>query len=667
MNFKNYIKAGTLCVASLSITACLEVEEDNSEVVQAINAQTEALENQNTNIQSNAVTLYTTVLKANSLEAVESVEARLKVGPIWQDSIVFDGADVTLEGVPPDSDFELVISSPDNSFMSRTFYGRTRSASGEQVFQALGNIEVYQPSTVQFKVVDSEESSIEGLVFKAYSHLGSGMTEEFYAHTSNYNGETETYSLTLPSESFRRVYVDLDVDNDGEDDFRSITLNSNYWNGYVSSAVLTPDLVWEMAASDQTGGTEEPTFQEVELRINLLDENLNSVPGAVFTIDDEINASVSSSYDENSQQYVLQANLDRSTTVLLPAFEADDVQYVSANLDLRESRELENGFQISTSTNYNDYHSSVIDGTLMLTMEARRGVQNSNIEVVTKSRSVDAPEYEGKFFFSNPVAIDESSVVLYQKDTLNIIRGNDSDADSVFPGYTLVQSVDQSLPVSATLSLSSTLLTLFPEVSLSEGYEYEYKLEDVRDAANGSTLSFRDYNSEGAISFQAGSTEFDIDGVVAANANYWSNGSVIIPANSAGEPTTYKSYRNDVCVYLPPSVLSLSHLTLYNSAIEVDGVSQTTSSTYSIVNNGSLDSRKVYVLNTAYNEEIVSTNSRYTLVEGTPLTEGVWYRHCTYVDLEDDHAESSNKVTFDYHYETQEGERFSGTITLPVL
>jgi hypothetical protein len=292
------------------------------------------------------------------------------------------------------------------------------------------------------------------------------------------------------------------------------------------------------------------------------------------------------------------------------------------------------------------------------------GNESTELEVILASSNLDANPYKYKVFYSNSIAIEEGNIFIVREDTLEVVRGDDSDSDFVLPGTTLITRTDKELDtVDYELSLNNTLLTLQPTGAFVPGYDYYYKIDEVVDRASETAVNLEDNSNW----FEGKSTDtFELSDIILDNNNYFNEGEVIRASNTAGTLVSSSSSSASVYLFLPLSIRSLENFTLSKVLVVDDGDSESTSKFYDIIDDGEVDDPSlVNTVSTASNENIegVSTSDIY---RGTSLADGRYYRLNLYEQMDDHTATNTNTVTFEYAYNVAGGEVQTGNITLEV-
>ena len=677
---KRYVNKATVILALGMMWGCSGDDYDDSDTVAALERQNEILERNNQQ-QTNSVTVFG---KLDFLDSDQTSDAtvKLKTGSIWTSAIDTNGEDFEIKGVEPNSDFLLLVESPSDAFLPRAMFGKSRANPAGSVYQDIGPIGVSEGVERSFSVLDQESGEpVAGLVFRGTSSIGIGTGVEDYLHESTFDAATGLYSITLPQSIPLTLYADLDINKDGKDEYERYydyykassqksetpTLSQHSyeeWGYYLdlgSFSISSLALEGNGPAIFLLSKIEPPELNNVELRISVVDEDINQIPGLTLAIVDSINGSIESSYDATSQQYVLNAQFEDSLRVMLPAFtqevDGQKVNYASSTIGLRLSND--NMIEINTTSGY--YELPYNDAPLNLVISPRPMDPSLSLRVVEASEQVD-DDFNYKIFYSTPIALTALSGQLVQEDVVTITRGNASNNDLVLPGTTLVSAQDIAIGVTAQLAVSDTLLTLSPQNPLAEGKRFTYRVGDVIEKASGIAVDL--YDDE--IFFQTPITdEFSISDIVLDNFNFTTNGAVIVSSNTAGISSNPIDYDRDVRLLIPQSATTLKSLTLSKRLVTDGDVLSEDIETFEVVRNGVVYYGSFTMAITAAQNENVSSN--ISVIEGSALAEGsYWYSFYLYESMSDNTASEVNTIAFDYALERQNGVIEAGSITLPV-
>ncbi len=656
---KNHLKFMGLLIASVLLTACIEVEDDsNDDVVDALQEQNEILQDQSEQT-ANPVTLYGSIIDLATDEAVSEATLRIKVGPTWREPVTFQGVEFEIPDLPNNSEFELVISSPSGEFIDRTLFGGTRfGASGSEVYQDMGRLGVSSGIERSFAVLNAETNQpVEGLVFKGYSHIGDGTNYRQYAHTSSYDAGTGLYSITLPEYIGVSLRATLDFNDDGileyfpeSPQFRSgndLYLTANTLND-LQTLYLVDSIV----------------YQDIELRVSVIDSSAESISDLELTIDDHINNLVIGTFDTETQQYIFNVKFDSSIRIMAPAFSIGDINYSSSSINI--SRRTDNSYSIYHS-NAQNYVSYIVFGEPSVLDLALQPIETSPtfaLEMVAKSDTVNPVDESFKIFYSSPIGLLPDSAKIIQEDVITIVKGNDDPNDLVLPGTTLITEEDVSVNVNTLLSLNDTLLTIAPATPLAPGFNYRYEVGNIVEQSSGVEADIHnDYISYSVKTDAA----FNINELVLDNNNYTTNGTTIVTQNTAGDAASPTNNDRWVYLFLPPSVVNLQSFVLGKQVVVKDGTAENSIRTFEIVVDGQLRYQNESLVVSLAENETVNESIYRSIRPGTAVAEGLWYFVTVGEYMSDNLNTSANEITFEYVYETLEGDVHNGTITLPVL
>ena len=393
---KIFFKPTAIAFALVSLTACMEVKDNNNndEVVSALQAQNDILTAQNEAQQAeDSVTITGKVTNLSTDSAAQDASVVIKVGNDWSEpaEVATDGS-FELTTLPYNSDYTLVVQSKDDTFLNRTYYGTTRAGTTGINYQDIGGLYVSEGELKSYSVVDSQTSeSILGLSLYSYSHvyqsnraIAASDYKEYY-HTGSYNEATSQYDIVLPKDIALTIYADLDLNDDGDNDYQ-VEGGSSYGSTLVSSSKV--DEISTVYLIDKT--IPEPE-QEIEFRVSMLDKEGNVLNNLSLMVDDQLNEEILSEFDDITQQYVLTAKLASTINILSPAFSANEQSYDSSYISISRNNE-----QLRVRTyayNSNGYHTSndyyvPLDSTVLdLILQPRETTSGSNtaIELLTKS------------------------------------------------------------------------------------------------------------------------------------------------------------------------------------------------------------------------------------------------------------------------------------------
>jgi hypothetical protein len=639
-----YLNLATSLLAVVLLNGCLEVEDDNSDV-QALLDQAE-----------NTVSIKGVVVDALDFNPVGNALITVKVGStdLISNFEVTNG-DFELTGLPESSDIEIVISSQDNLFLSRTFFTQTHYGSKGGV-DDVGNFVVSESVDVEISVIDNKTSSaFTTLEFIAYSHSGTNSSAYKYKHVSSFNTETGMYTITLPKFIDTSISANLDFDKDGRVDFTPELTNflrgRDLYIGSANKKEFSTIYIKEVAIAT-----------DLEIRLSLVDEAAQSLTGATFYIEDSV---VDSTYDESTNQYVITTQLKDSVSLQVPAFTSNEVKYQSSAFTVRQ---LEDGnLYIQKNGSYNSCCITIPNSDRINFALSPQVILESETPVkVILSSKVVAPENASySVFYSQPVKVLAENVSLTNRFGYTVTKGNDSANDLILPGTTLIKN-GYNVPVTMVSSLNNTRLTLIPTMLLTPGNSYQYDVNSVMSIASeesddldGDSLSFQLAPSIDEV--------FSVTEIKLDNENFTTNGSLITLANTAGEVSFPNNLYSYVHLYLPTSINSLQNLTLRQVSVVRAGIASVVIENYNIVVDGDIMVESVGILTVANNEFIVKKdNYRSVIINSAQAETQNVYRKRLYLNAADNTDAETNTISFEYSYETKTGEVSTGIMTIPV-
>lgn len=639
----NYLKPIFTLLSVVFLNGCLEVEDSNSDIQSLISSHSE-------------VTLKGVVVDAYDSTTIASALITVNVGSetlITNFSVT--AGEFELTGLPENSDIELIISSPDNKFMARTFFKETGygSAGGISDF---GSFTVSEPVDIEISVIDSSTSvAFSQLKFIANSSFGSSSSEYKYQHVSTFNEETGLYKITLPKYINTGVRANLDLDKDGEIDYypesgNQLTGRDLYISSANSKAFSTIYIQEVVPAVD------------IEVRLSLVDEAAIPLLDAKLFIENKL---VSSLYDELTNQYVFSAKLKNSLTVQLPAFTSGEINYQSSAFTIENS--ANNTFYINKQGSWSSCcfsipSTSVID--LALTPQVLTD-SATDIKVVVVADVVNPVDSSFSVFYSQAIEVAAESITLKSTSGYTVTKGDSDANDLVLPGNTII-SGGIEIPVTYVLSLNDTRLKVTPMSSLIAGESYRY---DIASLVNKASQESKNIDND-ALSFEIevnSSEVFDPVYIKLDNENYTTNGIAITTANTAGDVGTPVNKAYYTSLYLPNSIHSLQNLTLRKMSYMNNGISSVTVDTYNVVVDGTVKAGKFGIANLAENENVIKEGYfRHVIYSSAQAETQQVYRINTYTYLSDNTTTEINSISFEYAYETKAGEVFNGNITIPV-
>jgi hypothetical protein len=657
------IRNSLVLVLALSLTACLKVDnKSNEKVADAIAEQNKILQQQADQASQAKTSVSLTGVINNLSTGAKAINAtvKIKVGLTSTEPVAATGGAFQIDNLPAASDYELIVHSTTGAFMDRTVFGQTRAANVPgKVIQDVGAISVAAGVEHKFTIRDAAtHAAITNLVLRANSSVGTGANVEQYLHSSTYDATTQEYKITFPEHMGIDVFANLDLNNDGKSEYKP----EDTAYGYSGHLDISSSLVDN---SNPIYLIDLNVNQNVKIKIAILDATLNPLTNAIPVVNDELNGLVNAVYDATTNQYVLNANLDSNLTVIIPSFSAGGLTYSSSTVQITRSYSSNTNYTLSTGT-YSTQFSFAIGVDKVFDAVVRPSVftPSSALGIVAQSSAVDTLTQAFKVFYTGPVALNSDSAQLVKKNVLRVTKGNDSTTDLILSGTTVVETVDESVDVDTQLSLDNTLLTITPKAPLSSG-TYQYSVGNLLDElVNINTNIYGD-----SLDFTIKNTStFSINDVKLDNNNFYTNGALIKPTNTAGDASPVSDGSSSVSLYLPPSIENLKSLTLRKEQITRDGVVSNSVADYNVISNGSLSyiSSSVAV-SLAYNETVTGNYYYYYIVRGATVTDGNWYYVNPGEYMNDNTSVNANSITFSYAFETKDGVQETGTITLPVL
>jgi len=666
MNYSGHIgrlKLGVLAIFFIGLSGCLEVQEDNAEIVAEMQEQNRLLSERSVQEREiSEIVLYGRVTDHHTGVGVENFTVRVKLGPDWQDTQSFTGGEFRIEGMAPSSDFELLISSASGAFMDRVVYGGTRFTLNNESFQDLGEIEVAAPveQVVSIKNVDTVEP-VTGLELVAYSHVGAGSTEEAYAHRAVYDAQAGVYRIDIPAGLVSALLLNLDSDGDGISDYVVGDEQPGYeeWNDYLY--VLPMQQRYDNIELEISGPSE--SVQDVVVNLTILDGQGALVSDAEPVIELVGGTDVVGVFSAETEQYTFSVAIAGDMNIMVPAYFSEDARYFDSRYVSISSTGESGRFYIggNSSLTNSRYYAYAQDATLDLVMQLNEENASSELELVLNTIRTDRGPLSVDFFYSGGIALNDDSVKLYREDVLQIVRGNDSTDDLVLPGVTYLASTDVEEDATASLSLNNTLLSIVPSQSLTPGYEYRIEIDTITDIHSALDVNLSGDESNFNKSSVA---NFNIDSVVLDNNNYWTNGQRIRATTTAGIASTRSQSSSSCYVFLPVSIETLENFTLNKKVVTSNGVLSNDFRSFTLVDAGNVSPSLSYMVSTAY-EEVIETGRRSIgSYRGTTLADGRQYALNVSEYLSDTTDESVNSILFEYVYETTAGELFTGEIEL---
>lgn len=668
-------KISLAVITALSLSACNNIEDSTDSVAESLEQQNEILSNQNDLLQQqldttteasvDKVTLVGELGFFDQDAPITSATVKYKLALEWSDAITIENGVYQIPDLPGNSDIKLLFESPNGEFVAKEVSGQTDWAGDGGSYQHIYS-SVVTESVYSFEVIDSDTlEAINDLEFSGSFYTSASFNQFDFEYTSTFNLESGKYEITLPDNlPINDLFASLDVDNDGERDYQygswsqsHITLGLNQ----ITNEEVTYLTEYELIV-------ESPS--ELIVRVSVIDSDLNHLENATLVAEDESESETdpTSTFNTETQQHDITVSILDSVSLSLPAFEEHDLFYESRTITISKNEDDNYNVRAHNGYYYSNYEVSGDEGAIDIVVQIAGSSSSDffpSVSPVTRSSSISAPDYQYKSFYSGPLELVEGGVELVREDQIVVTRGNEKADDFVLPGTTTVFSEDQAVDVVTTLSLNDTLLAVEPATTLNDGATYQYRISRLKDKNKDVEFNPNHYLRFVAAQ-ETSDLTFDINDLVLDNANYTNNGTTIITENTASQVSSSTDYSRSAYLFFPASIYTLKNLTMKLVNTVDDGVSQNFSQTYTIVEDGQIkQASKVFVLEVAENETIQSSSSIYSYVRGTTLSEGYHWRLSYGIDyLSDDTDSNTNNASFEYIYETLDGEIHSGTITL---
>lgn len=626
------------------LTGCLEVEDNsNDDLISAI-------ENQNNSAQeAETATLSGSVKNVVSDSLVANAQIQIKVGNTWSEPVALANGLFELSNVPTYSDYTLLITSTDDSFQERAFYGST----GLGISQ-LGTLLVTSTETVEFAaLLDAENTPIKDLQF-SYS-TSSGVNDSTWQSrnehfiSASYNNETNLYSIEKPIGWDYPITVDMDVDNDNVNEYK-FTLGYHYDSTILFSELNDSSTILFDTADDVI---------EYQLRVKVINDL-----GQIFK-DIELVASSNDfeanplTFDESTNEYVYDFIGSSSLNVMLSAFiDENEQSYLSDSFVVAED-----GDNITVGGLYSQGNFSVENNVVSVVFKPEKGTETTQVDLISNTYNQETNGYY--LFFTKPVELTDESITLTKNETLSVIPGSESDADSVPVGSTFFKFIDKEFETTSKMSLNDTFVEVLPNQTLDIG-SYSYTLSSVIDKET--QLPSR--NSLRTSFLVSDKTEFSISDIRIDNNNGLKSGELIHLTNTAGESASFSSKSNEAMLYLPSSIVSLSDLSITVTGYTNNGNKYPYYQEYNIVSEEQFyGGDLVHLASTAINETVYGDTNNVIL--HTSLPDSMMYRRSigwNISRLNDNQSNSVNAVSLEYEYKVKGSKDvITGTATLPVL
>lgn len=648
-------KIAFVIACTLSLSACLKVDnKSNEKVANAVTAQTQVLQSQKTSISLGGI-----VKNLSTDSKVLNATVTVKTGVTVSAPIAVTNGAFVVENLPVDSDYELIIHSTTGAFMDRTQFGKTRATTSPgNIYQDLGIISVAAGVERKFSILNTNTSApITNLILHANSNIGTGANFEQYLHTATYDAATQQYKITIPEHMDIAVYANLDMNNDSKIDF--LSESSLYGSGdtlVIDSAYVknsNPIYLFDL----NTNGV-------VKIKLSLLDAALKPILNAKPIISDAINGVLTASYDAATEQYIFKAIIVNQLSVLVPAITVGDTTYTSSTVQIYKVPDADGlSYSIASTQGFGSLvRFNNGEEKIFNIVQRPIAMVNGNISVSAQSTAIDAVSQGFKVFYSNAIGIAENSATLIKKNVVQVVKGDQSASDFVVPGSTWVEIIDESIAVDTQLSLDDTLLTVKPKVALEAGYSYKYDIGQITDAGSKAKIDL--YND--SLDFDIkGSGIFDISSMTLDNNNYFNQGAIIKPTNSAGGSSFITSQTAPVYAYFPVALGNVKKLVIRKEAVVQDDVVTNDVQDITVVNNGQLNASLFNTVSVANNENMVGSFAN-AVQRGAALTDGRWYALSVGEYMNDNSTLVANTIRFSYILEGLDGVQKTGVITLPV-
>lgn len=663
-----------LLLSSLFIlNGCIEVDDDGNEAVAvALQQQNDILKEQLDQAQqTNTVSFTGVVVNADDSEA--PMEAKVLVrtaNKIFADNISTTNGQFTVSGLPADSSIEVVFSSDSNDFLTRAYFLNTGNSTSGEAEKDFGKFRVSVGQEYEISILNAADNMpITGLEFVANSNVNIGSNSDSYLHKSSFDDVNGVYKITLPKDLNIRALASIDLNKDGIADYEPE--NFRYLSGLNISLPVNELIDLPALLFSEPGEEQQAILTDVQFRITIVDQQANPLTEAKVTVQND-NDESESTYDAVSGQHVLNTKLQESFNRInleIASFSDNDVNYASMSISLNENSD--GVFSVSTNSSSSFARYDITRQDVIELVAAPREITDpvTGLEVVFRSDPSLATDNNLTVFYSQPVAVSDSSISLLDLNVISAIKGNANDTDIVLPGTTLVTG-GGTLAVTKSMSLNNTKLTITPNAPLPANRDYRYNVSTVRIIDSEFDV---DLNSDNSISFAtenvASGDAFEITDIKLDNENYYTNGSLITAQNTAGVPSNSFEGRNRTYLYMPDSIAHLKTFELNQTGYTENNVPRLDFRSFTIVRNGQIQNGgKVTLISLAQNENLVTSGLRYNVMRSTAIADvDAIYRYGSLEFLSDNKAGSTNSITFEYAYETKDGEIFTGTITLPVM
>ncbi|MCF2906782.1 hypothetical protein L1285_00315 [Pseudoalteromonas sp. DL2-H2.2] len=616
-----YSKIAIGLATCFALSGCLEVEDNNNndELVNKLEQQNQILQSQldENKKQSEAQAakdkaLETPfILKGGIVAAVDGVDLSDVQVTAYYDGTWHEPVDVAEDGsysipkVPQYSNILLKVSSPSNAIVTQLFDHATRSAGDRtEVVSAVQTLTVSKPHTVTFSILnrntfeaisDLQITAEPELSFNTYTSARYELAHMLEKNKvdATYSTETNQYELIVPQGIDFKLAIDVDVDNDGNDEY---TIYKSDYEIHSSNGIA--NLHHFDAERHNTLHATVESINEYDLMVNFVGASGEQLyPDTVFAINNDKGDS-NFTFNEAQGHYTLSARYYGELQFITHEFTVNGRTYKADNIGIY--RDHDDTFQISRhhSQNHQEglYNSELSNNTLAITIPLVEQVSAPYLGLeIIESTEDEVEETHGlTYYFNAPVSLKQDSARLYKQGVITVVKGNDSDSDDVAAGTTSIQRANQSVELNRALSFNDTKLSIAPAAPLEAGYTYRYELDNItRKEANSQGYVNRSVQFSIDTPFEFDESQFKAD-----NMNYRSGGALITPKNTAGEQsgTNSDAASYQLCIIAPKDVmLSDAHI----SAVTTNGVKYTTDQRYHGYSN-------VYLYALADNEQLDS-------------------------------------------------------------
>ena len=665
-------------LASLSLTGCIEVDDDsNDEVVVALNQQNQILADQNALLNQQIedadeakfhATVAGIVMGADSQAPIGGATIQIMKGTeLIAESTANESGQFTIEDLPSSTDLTVVVESADNAFVKRAFFIRTSTVFEADVYNDIGQLVVSVPTTSSLTILNGETGEpIEGLEFVGFSHSGTGRSTVLdYAHKSTFNEETGAYDIVLPRDFNITLEANLDLDGDGDIDFDIIESG----NGNLVGRMLRIFDAVENETLELTLGVQEDDVDaEVETKnvsITLIDENGLPLSDAAFLFTDG-EEDVASTFNAESSLHNLTVPFDGYVSLNMASFVEEEVTYSSGYISLDRSTDSQTGETtiVVRTSGFDSRSAYIIPDTenIQLVVVARSVTPSSDVQVITSN--FDASDnYEYTVYYSEPVTIPEEEVTLTY-DEIAITAGNASTTDSIPSGTTVIERVERESPVTITSELNGTRYVFAPEGELETGTDYNYNVGFVSAVSDGISVDLSD--SRNFTTSVSTTGEFSIASLLVDNNNYYSNGAILVNETTAGVTSTVFEFDRTATLYLPVEIEQLNYLNITVTGYTENNVENVYTRFIEVVSNNNVNYSKRLAVSAA-EEEQIENRAFVNQVVGSTLSNGEYvYGVSTGVYIGDNKAGDVNEIDITYEYQLPGAEAQTGQLTLPV-